>query len=73
MVDIPSLDQYYRDLTRCLKIATFGPLKTFSYKRLKLLEAKFNLHVLLNEDAEFAAAKVLCYYFQLTQTESTSP
>lgn len=34
-----------------------GPVKSLCFKRLQLLEARFNLHVLLNHDAELAAQK----------------
>jgi AMP deaminase len=34
-----------------------GPAATYAHKRLELLTAKFNLHVLLNEGREFAAQK----------------
>lgn len=34
-----------------------GLVSTFAYKRLELLQAKFNLHVLLNESIELDAQK----------------
>lgn len=34
-----------------------GPVKSLCFKRLQLLEARFNLHVLLNQEAELAAQK----------------
>lgn len=34
-----------------------GPVRSLCFKRLQLLEARFNLHVLLNQDAELAAQK----------------
>ena len=32
-------------------------MKSLCFKRLQLLEARFNLHVLLNQEAELAAQK----------------
>ena len=37
--------------------ARTGPIKSLCFKRLQLLEARFNLHVLLNQEAELAAQK----------------
>jgi AMP deaminase len=34
-----------------------GPAKSLSFLRLQLLEARFNLHVLLNGDKEVASQK----------------
>lgn len=34
-----------------------GPVKSLCFKRMQLLEARFNLHVMLNQDAEQAAQK----------------
>ena len=34
-----------------------GPVKTYSYKRLQVLEARFHLHKLLNSDRELEAQK----------------
>ena len=35
--------------------------KSFCYRRLRYLEARFNLHVLLNEMRELAAQKAVCH------------
>lgn len=40
-----------------LSSARTGPVKSLCFKRLQLLEARFNLHVLLNQEAELAAQK----------------
>lgn len=34
-----------------------GPVKSYSFKRLKLLESKFKLHCLLNDARELEATK----------------
>ena len=51
------LSEYYRDLNRLLRIISNGPAKTITFKRLRLLESKFNLHVLLNEQQEASVSK----------------
>ncbi|CAN0567691.1 unnamed protein product, partial [Ectocarpus sp. 12 AP-2014] len=38
-------------------VTSAGPVKSLCFKRLQLLEARFNLHVLLNQEAELAAQK----------------
>lgn len=39
------------------KIISFGPVKSFSYARLKLLQAKRNLYMQLNEEKELVEMK----------------
>lgn len=43
---------FYKDLSTLLTIAHDAACKSFTFKRLKLLEALFNLHVLLNAERE---------------------
>lgn len=46
------------DQSQCQHIlAVSGPVKSLCYKRMQLLEAKFKLHVLLNQEAELSAQK----------------
>lgn len=40
-----------------LLLGCTGPVKSLCFKRMQLLEARFNLHVLLNLEAELAAQK----------------
>eukprot|EP00479_Gromia_sphaerica_P008811 TRINITY_DN3513_c0_g1_i1.p1 TRINITY_DN3513_c0_g1~~TRINITY_DN3513_c0_g1_i1.p1 ORF type:complete len:76 (+),score=11.44 TRINITY_DN3513_c0_g1_i1:231-458(+) len=40
-----------------MKTVNFGPVKTLTYNRLRILEARFNLHILLNEENEVKEAK----------------
>ncbi|CAM9640461.1 unnamed protein product, partial [Discosporangium mesarthrocarpum] len=54
---IPSMGDFFKDLLRLNSIIFSGPVKSLAFKRLQLLEARFNLHVLLNGDAEQAAQK----------------
>lgn len=53
----PSIDEYYKDLKRLMNIVEDGPCKSFCFGRLAFLEAKFNMHLLLNEFVELAAIK----------------
>lgn len=49
---------FFTDMHNILKICAMGPVKTFCYHRMALLEQKFNLHCMLNADKEFLAQKV---------------
>ena len=55
---MPSLLEYAADLKRLMAIAGDGPTKSFAFRRLKLLESKFNLYTLLNEGRELGLQKV---------------
>lgn len=46
------LSQYYKDINRVIAICSNGPSKTHAFARLRILEAKFNLHKILNADRE---------------------
>lgn len=54
---VESLAEYYRDVNTVLAACGHGPAKTFSYIRLSILEAKFNMHRVLNADKEKAQQK----------------
>jgi len=47
-----NINEYYKDLGWIMNLITFGPAKTFSYMRLKILESRFQLHILLNDKKE---------------------
>ncbi|OQR98173.1 AMP deaminase 2 [Achlya hypogyna] len=51
--------EFYDDWFEVKRIVNSGPVKTFSFKRLQLLEARFNLHTLLNADRELASQKAV--------------
>lgn len=53
-----SVDDYYSDLRGVMKLITYGPAKSFCYFRLKLLEKRFGLHLLLNEKSEKRQCKM---------------
>ena len=47
-----SFDEYISDLQFIYKLMAFGPAKTLCYNRLKILQCRFKLHLLLNNEAE---------------------
>jgi len=51
------VEDFFQDLLALKKIVTSGPVGSYSYKRLALLESKFRLHVMLNEDKELEAQR----------------
>lgn len=57
LVDIPSVRDYFSDLNTITKISSDGPTKSFSFKRLQYLEAKWNMYSLLNEYEENTQSK----------------
>ena len=46
------------DLDFILDVISDGPAKSFAYRRLQILESKWNMHVLLHEFEEIAETKV---------------
>jgi AMP deaminase len=53
----PSLKKYFLDLDFILGVISDGPAKSFAYRRLRYLESKFNMYVLLNDSREVAETK----------------
>jgi AMP deaminase len=58
IVEIPDLRQYYIDLDTIISISSEGPSKSFAFRRLQYLEAKWNLYSLLNEYQETGDSKI---------------
>ena len=56
---LPTLADFVDALDELRRIAASGPVKSFSFKRLAVLEQRFNLHVLLNGWRELAAQKAV--------------
>ncbi|KUF91071.1 hypothetical protein AM588_10005357 [Phytophthora nicotianae] len=56
---VGKMEEYYKDLFEIKRIINFGPVKTLAFKRLQLLEARFNLHTLLNSERELVAQKAV--------------
>jgi AMP deaminase len=49
-----SYEMFFNDRNALLKISESGPLKSFSYQRLKLLEHRFDCYLQLNKAREMA-------------------
>lgn len=56
-IQVPTIREFYMDLDSILTISSDGPSKSFAFRRLQYLEAKFNLYMLLNEYQETADSK----------------
>lgn len=54
-----SLSKYFSDLNFVIDTISGGPAKSFAYRRMRYLESKFNLYVLLNEAEEQAQTKMV--------------
>lgn len=57
IVHVPTLREYYMDLDDIISISAEGPAKSFAFRRLQYLEAKWNLYSLLNEYQEISDTK----------------
>lgn len=57
IIELPSLRDYYIDLEELISISSNGPSKSFAFRRLQYLEARWNLYYLLNEYQETAISK----------------
>ncbi|GAB5371388.1 hypothetical protein AAMO2058_001575600 [Amorphochlora amoebiformis] len=51
------VEVYFEDLIELMEIISHGPCKTFCYNRLRVLEARFQLHLLLNDHLELLQQK----------------
>lgn len=51
---VRSFPQFTVDLEAMMQIISHGPTKSYAYSRLKIMEARFRLHLLLNEQTELA-------------------
>ncbi|KAI8605476.1 hypothetical protein EDD21DRAFT_332048 [Dissophora ornata] len=54
---VPKPKEYFRDLDFVLSVISDGPTKSFAFRRLKYLESKWSMYILLNEYEELAEAK----------------
>ncbi len=55
--EVLGVEEFYDDFHELTHLMSSGPVKTYAYKRLQVLEARFHLHKLLNSDRELAAQK----------------
>lgn len=54
---IPKIKEYYMDVERITSFASDGPSKSFAFRRLQYLEAKYNMYSLINDYHETAETK----------------
>ncbi|KAJ8331519.1 AMP deaminase [Batrachochytrium dendrobatidis] len=54
---VPSVKNYFQDMEYIQNIISDGPTKSFAFRRLRYLESKFQMYVLLNEYQEMADSK----------------
>lgn len=57
IVNVPTLRDYYIELDEVISVSSEGPSKSFAFRRLQYLEAKWNLYSLLNEYQETSDSK----------------
>lgn len=57
IVNVPSMRDYYIDMDEIINHSSDGPVKSFAFRRLQYLEAKWDLYSLLNEYRETADSK----------------
>ena len=55
--NVKSMGDYYRDLDYIIDVISDGPAKTFAFRRLRYLEAKYQMYSLVNENVELAETK----------------
>lgn len=49
---VPSLDEYYDDMNTLFHIRSSGPVSSYAYQRLRLLQTKFELYTMVFGDQE---------------------
>ncbi|KAG2702230.1 hypothetical protein I3760_06G080900 [Carya illinoinensis] len=54
---VASSTQFFTDMHHLLKVLSIGNVRSVCHHRLRFLEEKFRLHLLLNADGEFLAQK----------------
>ena len=52
LVDVPSLHDYYVDCEFAASVVNDGPTKTLTFRRLRYLQAQFQIYLMLNEQKE---------------------
>ena len=57
--EVISRDEFFEDYFSVAKAMSWGPVKTLAYRRLRLLDARYHLHVLLNSDRELEAQQAV--------------
>lgn len=52
LFEVPSLDEYYDDMSTLFQIRSSGPVSSYCYQRLRLLQTKFELYSMVSGDQE---------------------
>jgi AMP deaminase len=68
---IPTIREYFLDLEFVFEAISNGPAKSFAWRRLKYLESKFSMYVLLNEYQELADMKRVSHRLVLLSSISS--
>ena len=56
-INVPTLRDYYMDLNIVKEVSEDGPIKSFAFRELQILDGKFNLYTLENSYAEIMESK----------------
>ncbi|KAJ2358496.1 AMP deaminase [Coemansia sp. RSA 2618] len=56
---VPSIKEFYVDLNFVLDTISDGPIKTYAFRRLRYLDARWQLYVLMNEREETMQSKMV--------------
>ncbi|KAL9005730.1 MAG: hypothetical protein Q9188_001487 [Gyalolechia gomerana] len=56
-IKVPTLRDYYMDLNVVKEVSEDGPIKSFAFRELQILDGKFNLYTLENSYAEMMESK----------------
>ncbi|KAJ2697990.1 AMP deaminase [Coemansia sp. IMI 203386] len=59
VTNAPSIREFYMDLNYVLDTISDGPVKTWTYRRLRYLDARWQLYILLNEREETMQSKLV--------------
>jgi AMP deaminase len=58
LFEVPTIKDYYVDLDYVLGVVADGPNKSFAYRRIRYLQAKWGMYTLLHEHQELRDMKV---------------
>ncbi|KAL8669672.1 MAG: hypothetical protein Q9168_005746 [Polycauliona sp. 1 TL-2023] len=57
LIKVPTLREYFMDLNIVKEVSEDGPIKSFAFRELQILDGKFNLHTLEKSYAEMMESK----------------
>jgi AMP deaminase len=55
--EFPSAKEFYNDMNYILGVVSDGPVKSFAFRRLRYLDSKWQMYILLNEFEELSESK----------------